>query len=135
MIVKLRNPDREVVVAGPKRVRDLLVEVGLHPDSVLVIREPNFFVDSTNFVFAILSGVAFPITVLPVFLQPVAYALPTTYAIDLLRHYALGTRPLLQPVLEWVALAAFAVVTVVIGRDVFLRTEHRMRVRGTTGQH
>ena len=39
MIVKLRNPDREVVVAGPKRVRDLLVEVGLHPDSVLVIRD------------------------------------------------------------------------------------------------
>ena len=38
MIVKLRNPDREVVVAGPKRVRDLLVEVGLHPDAVLVIR-------------------------------------------------------------------------------------------------
>ncbi len=39
MIVKLRNPDREVVVTGPKRVRDLLVEVGLHPDAVLVIRD------------------------------------------------------------------------------------------------
>lgn len=38
MIVKLRNPDREITVAGPKRVRDLLVEVGLHPDAVLVIR-------------------------------------------------------------------------------------------------
>jgi sulfur carrier protein len=38
VIVKLRNPDREVTVAGPKRVRDLLVEVGLHPDAVLVIR-------------------------------------------------------------------------------------------------
>lgn len=38
MIVKLRNPDREVSVAGPRRVRDLLVEVGLHPDAVLVIR-------------------------------------------------------------------------------------------------
>ena len=39
MIVKLRNPDRELTVAGPKRVRDVLVEVGLHPDSVLVIRD------------------------------------------------------------------------------------------------
>lgn len=38
MIVKLRNPDREVTVAGPRRVRDVLVEVGLHPDAVLVIR-------------------------------------------------------------------------------------------------
>lgn len=38
MIVKLRNPDREIRVEGPRRVRDLLVEVGLHPDAVLVIR-------------------------------------------------------------------------------------------------
>jgi sulfur carrier protein len=38
VIVKLRNPDREVTVAGPRRVRDVLVEVGLHPDAVLVIR-------------------------------------------------------------------------------------------------
>jgi ABC-2 type transport system permease protein len=127
-----------LLAALPAMVLAALAMIGigyLVASAVLVIREPNFMVDSTNFIFAILSGVAFPITVLPVFLQPVAYALPTTYAIDLLRHYALGTRPLLEPVLEWVALAAFAVVTVVIGRDVFLRTEHRMRVRGTTGQH
>ena len=39
MIVRLRNPDREIAVAGPKRVRELLVEVGLHPDAVLVIRD------------------------------------------------------------------------------------------------
>lgn len=39
MIVRLRNPDREVSLPGPMRVRDLLVEVGLHPDAVLVIRE------------------------------------------------------------------------------------------------
>lgn len=39
MIVRLRNPDREVVVEGSRRVRDLLVEVGLHPDAVLVIRD------------------------------------------------------------------------------------------------
>lgn len=38
MIVKLRNPDREITVSGSRRVRELLVEVGLHPDAVLVIR-------------------------------------------------------------------------------------------------
>ncbi len=38
MIVKLRNPDRQITVDGPKRVRELLLEVGLHPDAVLVIR-------------------------------------------------------------------------------------------------
>ncbi len=37
--VKLRNPDRSVEVTAPRQVRQLLMEVGLHPDAVLVIRE------------------------------------------------------------------------------------------------
>ena len=39
MRVRLRNPDREVEIAGPKRVRDVLAELGLNPDTVLVIRD------------------------------------------------------------------------------------------------
>ena len=103
--------------------------------AVLLIREPNFFVDATNFLFAIASGIAFPITVLPLVVRPVAYLLPTTYALDLLRVHALGSRPLMAPVLEWAALLFFAVATVLLGRWVFLRTEHRLRIRGTLGQH
>jgi ABC-2 type transport system permease protein len=82
-----------------------------------------------------LSGVAFPITVLPPLIQPFCYLLPTTYAVDLLRYYALGTIPLLPPPAQWLALVVLAVVYIVVGRWVFLRTEHRMRVLGTTGQH
>jgi sulfur carrier protein ThiS len=37
--VHIRNPDREVVVEGPKRVRDLLSELQIDPDTVLVIRD------------------------------------------------------------------------------------------------
>ena len=103
--------------------------------AVLVIREPNFFVDATNFIFAIVSGVAFPVLVLPAIVQPVAYLLPTTYAVDLLRVYALGTRPLLDPALEWLALLVLAGLTIWLGQATFRRTERRMRVRGTLGQH
>ena len=39
MKVKLRNPDREVEVAGGRKVNDLLGELGINPDTVLVIRE------------------------------------------------------------------------------------------------
>jgi len=37
--VRLRNPDREVSVGGPRRVRDVLAELGIDPDTVLVIRD------------------------------------------------------------------------------------------------
>ena len=113
-----------------------MVGIGyLVASACLMLREPNFFVDATNFAFAMISGVAFPVAVLPWFVKPVAYLLPTTYAVDLLRVYALDTRPLLDPALEWVMLAVLSAVLILLGRVVFRRTEHRMRVRGTLGQH
>ena len=39
MKVRLRNPDREVELAGPRSVRELLVELEVDPDTVLVIRD------------------------------------------------------------------------------------------------
>jgi len=38
MKVKLRNPDRELQVPGRRRVRDVLAELDIDPDTVLVIR-------------------------------------------------------------------------------------------------
>jgi ABC-2 type transport system permease protein len=113
-----------------------MVGIGyLVASAVLMLREPSFFVDSTSFLLAGISGVAFPVIVLPWFIQPLAYILPTTYALDLVRITALGTRPLLDPALEWLALGALSALAIWSGRTVFLRTEHRMRVRGTLGQH
>jgi uncharacterized protein (TIGR00269 family) len=39
MKVRLRNPDRDVDVRGDRRVRDVLDELAIDPDTVLVIRE------------------------------------------------------------------------------------------------
>ena len=38
MKVVLRNPDREVDVAGDRLVREVLTELAIDPDTVLVIR-------------------------------------------------------------------------------------------------
>jgi sulfur carrier protein len=37
--VRLRNPDRELEVAGERKVHVVLAELGIDPDTVLVIRE------------------------------------------------------------------------------------------------
>ena len=39
MKVRLRNPDRQVEVAGGRLVRDMLAELSIDPDTVLVIKE------------------------------------------------------------------------------------------------
>jgi ABC-2 type transport system permease protein len=102
---------------------------------VLRMRDANFFVDAADFIFVALSGAAFPIVVLPELVRWVSYLLPTTWALDLMRAAALGTRPLLPPAAEWGLLAITSLVLLVVGRWVWLATEHRLRVRGTLGQH
>ncbi len=103
--------------------------------AVLLIREANFFIDTTNFLYSTASGVLFPITLLPAVVQPVALLLPTTYATDILRQQALGARPLFDPPLEYAALLATTALVLPLGRWAFARAERAMRVRGTLGQY
>jgi ABC-2 type transport system permease protein len=102
---------------------------------VLRMNEASFFVDATDFLFVAVSGAAFPIVVLPEVVRWVAYLLPTTYALDLMRVTALGTRPLVPVPVEWLLLAVTSVILLVVGRWAWLRTEHRLRVLGALGQH
>src|SRR5437868_1797783 len=89
----------EMLIALPAVALAILAMVGIAymlAAVVLLIREANFFVDTVNFLVGMMSGTSFPVTLLPGALQPVAFALPTTYAIDILRSQALGARPLLD---------------------------------------
>lgn len=102
---------------------------------VLLIREANFFVDTTQFLFSVASGVAFPITLLPGVFQAVAMLLPTTYAVDILRAQAIGTRPLLDLGLEHAILGALTLLSFPLGRHAFNAADHRLRVTGGLGQY
>ncbi len=102
---------------------------------VLRMRDANFFVDAADFIFVVLSGAAFPIIVLPEVVRWISYLLPTTHALDLMRVAALDTRPLLPLPLEWLMLVVTSIGLLVVGRRAWLSTEHRLRVKGTLGQH
>jgi sulfur carrier protein ThiS len=48
MKVKLRNPDREIDVVGARSVRAVLDEIGVDPDTVLVIRSGELVMGDTR---------------------------------------------------------------------------------------
>lgn len=128
----------EIVYAIPALVIATIGLVGLAhllAGLVLTMREANLFIDCTNFLYGVASGVAFPVSLLPGVLQPIAFLLPTTYAMDILRQHALGTRPLIDPALEYAGLILTTIVMFPVGQWAFARAERRMRVRGTLGQY
>ena len=130
--------DIEILAAVPALVVAMVGMIGvayLLAGIVLLIRDANFFIDTTNFLFSTASGAAFPVTLLPAALQPVALLLPTTYAMDLLRQHAIGARPTFDPALEYVGLFATTVLLYPLGRWAFARAERSMRIRGTLGQY
>jgi ABC-type multidrug transport system permease subunit len=105
--------------------------------SVIVLRwrHADEIVDGLGYVLAILSGVVFPVSILPEGLEAVAYALPSTWVIDLSRVAALGGRPLWSVPAEVAWLAGTSAVWLVTGRWLFQRTERRLMVDGTLAQH
>jgi ABC-2 type transport system permease protein len=128
----------ELVLAAPAILLAVLSMVGvayLIAGAVLLIKDADLFVDTTNFLFSTASGTAFPIGVLPAAFKPIALLLPTTYAVDLLRHQGLGARPLFDPAVEYAALIALTALSYPIGRLAFAGAERRLRRTGALSQH
>jgi len=129
--------DARIIVAVPALLVAIVGMLGvayLLAGIVLLIRDANFFIDCTNFLFGVASGVAFPVTMLPGVFQVIAVLLPTTYAMDILRREAIGARPTFDPALEYVALIGTTAVLYPVGRSFFRRAERIMRVRGSVSQ-
>lgn len=103
--------------------------------AVLLVRDANFLVDTTNFLFGALSGVAFPISVLPLAAQAIAVLLPTTWAVEILRYDALGARTILDPVLEHAILVATSAAVIPLGLGAFRAADRYVRVHGTITQY
>lgn len=102
---------------------------------VLAIRRAQTAIDMSNWVFSQISGMQFPVTVLPKPLMAVALALPTTYGYDAVRSVLLGTNPLLPMKQEIMILVTSAIVMCIVGRAVFYTFDSRCRRLGTLGGH
>lgn len=63
------------------------------------------------------SGVFFPITQLPGWLQPVAFATPVFHGVELARSIALGV----EPAVVWWVSVAYLMVWIIVGSLLILR--------------
>ncbi|WP_194895391.1 ABC transporter permease [Catenulispora pinisilvae] len=90
--------------------------------------------DGGGFFLGLLSGNIFPVTVLPGPLRVISSALPSTYAIDLLRHFALGSWPLLSVRWEYPLEAVCSAGLLGLGVFAFVRAERFVSTTGRLGQ-
>jgi ABC-2 type transport system permease protein len=66
----------------------------------------NFF----RFPMIFLCGVFIPVSVLPAFLHPIAYVLPLTYSVDLLRFFVTGSYDMVPPALCIIVLVIYSLI-------------------------
>ena len=66
----------------------------------------NFF----RFPMIFLCGIFVPVSLMPKFIQPLAYIFPLTYAVDLIRFFLTGTYDFVSPGISIFALIAFSAV-------------------------
>ena len=100
---------------------------------VLHVKSPGAVANILQFALVILCGVFYPASRLPDFVEPLAYLVPFTYAIDLIRHAAMGTDTLLPAPLELAVLALYSVVLVALGYAALRRVELVSKRRGKLG--
>lgn len=120
-----------IVLAGVAMLGPAYMTIAL----LFTLKEVSLLLDVSSLTVSQLSGVAFPVTLLPRTFQFVATIIPTTLALDLLRHFALQTVSLAEPGLEYAALIALALALPAVGRISFVRAERRMRRDGSLGLH
>jgi len=83
----------------------------------------------------ILSGVFFPITAFPGALGQLSMALPTTYYVDLIKHFAVGSQSIFSPNLELASVAVVTGLVMAIGWGIFSLMETNAKNMGRIGKY
>lgn len=102
---------------------------------VIRFKEADALVFLVRGIFMIFCGTAYPVAVLPGWMQQFAALLPLTYAIRDIRAVVLTGATLADIGADLVTLAGFAVTLPVLGVAAFSFTERRARRTGALGQY
>jgi len=95
----------------------------------------NLLSNLAQFTVIGLSGLFFPLSILPTPVLAVSMAIPFTYFADLFRYAGYGGATLLDPTLEIAVILVLALVMFTGGLAYFKATEKRAKERGLIGTH
>ncbi|MBX3010280.1 MAG: ABC transporter permease [Caldilineaceae bacterium] len=102
---------------------------------VMRFQEAHTMVFLVRGIFMIFTGVSYPLSVMPAWMQSVAAWLPLTYAIQAIRAVTLNQATFLAIRHELTLLALFAIVLSALGYGIFRFTEGRARRTGSLGRY
>ncbi|MBI4493876.1 MAG: ABC transporter permease, partial [Chloroflexi bacterium] len=102
---------------------------------VLVAKQGDPIAFTWGVLAGLLSGVYYPLEVLPEWLRVIGYALPTTYGLQALRRTLINGAGLGEVSMELAILAAFGLATVPLGLWAFHAGFNRARREGTLSQY
>ena len=102
---------------------------------VIRFKEANALVFLVRGIVMVFAGTAYPLAVLPGWMQGVAALLPLTYAIRDVRAVVLAGATFADIGADLARLALFALILPVLGVAAFAFTERRARRTGALGQY
>ena len=102
---------------------------------VLLVKEANTMVDTSNFLVQTLAGVQNPPQVFPRFFLAVSLAIPITYFLDIIRVHTLNIKPLIAYGLELFIFLAASLLFPIAGIWLFNYIDRKCRIQGSLHVH
>jgi len=102
---------------------------------ILVAKEGWMVAEGLDTIVSMITPIAYPLSVIPVFLRPFSYLMPTTYGVSAARHFLIGEKLPLGVGGTLSCLVLFGAFWIGLGVWIFNRTDKKVRREGTLGEY
>lgn len=103
--------------------------------TTLIFKQGWLISEALGSILMVITPIAYPLAVLPMFLQKAALAVPTTYGILTVRHFLLGEKMPFTVADAFLRVAVLCVVWVIFGLVVFTIIDKQTRRSGTLSHY
>lgn len=103
--------------------------------TTLIFKQGWLISEALGSILVVITPIAYPLAVLPVFMQKAALAVPTTYGILTVRHFLLGEQMPFSIATSFLRVALLCVIWVAVGLVLFALIDRYTRRSGTLSHY